>query len=133
MSIPFVPFLNNHGKISTMLEGVLRLLPFSILFVSLLSVFTLINTNIRSPHFSITLKNFPSLPWLVWLSGLSTGLHTKRVPVRFPYRAHSLSVRAPAWIAGQVPSWGRARGNQLASLSHIDVSLPLFLSPFLSH
>ena len=29
----------------------------------------------------------------------------------------------------QVPSWGHARGNRLMCLSHIDVSLPLFLPP----
>ena len=51
------------------------------------------------------------LPWLVWLS-LSAGLRTKRSPVRFPVRAH-------AWAAGQVPSWGHARGNW----QPIDVSL----------
>ena len=32
--------------------------------------------------------------------------------------------------SGQVPSWGRTRGNWLLLLSHIDVSLPLFLPPF---
>ena len=51
------------------------------------------------------------LPWLVWLS-LSAGLRTKRSPVRFPVRAH-------AWAAGQVPSWGHAGGNW----QPIDVSL----------
>ena len=35
-------------------------------------------------------------PWLVWLSGLSAGLQTKGSLVRF-------SVRACAWVAGQVP------------------------------
>ena len=55
--------------------------------------------------------------WLVWLSGLSAGLRTKGSPVGFPVRAH-------AWVAGQVPSRGRVRGN------HTDVSLPLFLLPF---
>ena len=43
--------------------------------------------------------------------------------VRFPVRAH-------AWVAGQVPSWGRVRGSQSLYLLHIDVSLPLFLPPF---
>ena len=38
-------------------------------------------------------------PWLVWLSGLSTSLQTEMLPVQFP-------VRARAWVAGQVPSWG---------------------------
>ena len=58
-------------------------------------------------------------PWLVWISGLSAGLWTKRLLVQFPVRAH-------AWGAGQVPSWGHARGNQWMYLSHIDVSLPPF-------
>ena len=44
------------------------------------------------------------LPWLVWLSGLSAGLQTKRSLVRFPVRAH-------AWVVGQVSSWWHARGN----------------------
>ena len=55
------------------------------------------------------------LPWLVWLSGLSAGLWTKRSPVQFPVRAH-------AWVADQVPRWGHARGNWSMSLLHIDVS-----------
>ena len=38
-------------------------------------------------------------PWLVWPSGPSVSLQTKRQPVGFP-------VRAPAWVAGQVPSTG---------------------------
>ena len=37
------------------------------------------------------------LPWLVWLSGLSTGLRTG--PVQVPVRAH-------VWVADQVPSGG---------------------------
>ena len=61
--------------------------------------------------------------WLVWLSGLSTSLQTEGSPVLFPIGAH-------AWVAGQVPSWGCVRGNQLMFLSHTDVSLPLFLPPF---
>ena len=28
-------------------------------------------------------------PWLVWLSGLGTGLQTKGLLVRFPVRAHA--------------------------------------------
>ena len=54
-------------------------------------------------------------PWLVWLSGLSAGL--------CPDRAH-------AWVTGQVPSWGRVRGNRLMFFLHIGVSLLLsFPSP----
>ena len=72
----------------------------------------------------ISLENLG--PRLVWLSGLSASLPTKRLPVRFPVRAH-------AWVEGQVPSWGRAGGNQSMYLSHIDASqalsffLPLYL------
>ena len=68
----------------------------------------------------IWLSNRKKHPWLVWLSGLSIGLWTKRSQVQFPVRAH-------AWVAGQVPSWGHARGSQLMFLSHIDVSLTLSL------
>ena len=49
---------------------------------------------------------------------MSTGLRTKGSPVQFPVRAH-------AWVAGQVPSWGRARGNLWMYLLHIGVCLPL--------
>ena len=38
---------------------------------------------------------------------------------QFPVRAHAV----------QVPSWGCARDNQSMYLSHMDVSLPLFLPP----
>ena len=62
-------------------------------------------------------------PWLVWLSGLSASLQTEGLLVGFPVRAH-------AWVAGQVPSWGCERGNCLMHLSHTDVSLPLFLPSF---
>ena len=62
------------------------------------------------------------MPSLVWLGGLSAGLQTEKLPVQFPVRAH-------AWVVGQVPRWGCARGNQLMFLSHIDFSLPLFLPP----
>ena len=53
----------------------------------------------------------------MWLSGLSAGLSTERSPVRFPVGAHD-------WVVGRVPSWGCAKG---VFLSHVDVSLPLFL------
>ena len=43
-------------------------------------------------------------PRLVWLSGLSTGLQTKRSQVWFPVRAH-------AWVASQVPNKGHMSGN----------------------
>ena len=41
---------------------------------------------------------------LVWLSGLHASLHTKMLLVQFLVKAH-------AWVAGQLPSWGRARGD----------------------
>ena len=56
----------------------------------------------------------------MWLSGLTASLWTKRLQVQFPVRAH-------AWVAGQVPSWGCARGNGLMFLSH-SFSLPYPLS-----
>ena len=45
----------------------------------------------------IHIKNME--PWLMWLSGLSTGLRTQGSWVQFP-------VRARAWVVGQVPKWG---------------------------
>ena len=41
---------------------------------------------------------------LVQLSRLSAALRTGRCLVGFPSRAH-------AWVSGQVPTWGCARGN----------------------
>ena len=61
--------------------------------------------------------------WLMWLSELSAGLQTKGLRVRFPVRVH-------AWVVGQVPTWGRARGSRSMYLSHISVSLPPFLPSF---
>ena len=46
-------------------------------------------------------------------------LWNKGSPIQFPVRAH-------AWVAGQLPSGVRARGN------HTLMFLPLFLLPFLS-
>ena len=59
----------------------------------------------------------------MWLSGLCVILQTKKLPICFQVRAHS-------WVVGQVPSWGRTRGNSSVFLSHINFSLPLFLPPF---
>ena len=56
-------------------------------------------------------------PWLVWLSGLSTGLGTKGLRVQFPVRAY-------VWVAGQLPSRVHMRGNHtFIFLSH-SFSLP---------
>ena len=57
------------------------------------------------------------MPWLVWLSGLSTGLRTERSPVPFPVRTH-------AWVAGQVPNGGRLRGNHTWMFLSLSYSLP---------
>ena len=53
----------------------------------------------------------------MWLSGLSAGLWTKGQPVQFPVRAH-------AWVAGQVPSRGQARGNHTWMFLSLSFSLP---------
>ena len=58
-------------------------------------------------------------PWLVWFSGLSADLWTKGSPVRFPVRAH-------AWVVGQIPRWGRIKGNH--ALMFFFLFLPLFPS-----
>ena len=69
----------------------------------------------------------PHVPWLVWFRGLSAGLGTKRSLVHFPVRAH-------AWVAGQVPSWGRQRQPLDISLAQqcffppLSPSLPLSLN-----
>ena len=64
----------------------------------------------------ITMKNDFG-PWLVWLSGLSAGQQTKGSLVRVPVRAH-------AWVVGQVPSRGRARGNHTLMFLSLSFSLP---------
>ena len=56
-------------------------------------------------------------PWLVCLSGLSTGLQTEGLLVRYLVRAH-------AWVAGQVPSWGHAGGNHTLMFFSLSFSLP---------
>ena len=58
-------------------------------------------------------------PQLVWLNGLSVGLQTERLLVRFP-------VRACAWVVGQVPSRGCMTGNHpLMFLSSFSLPSPL--------
>ena len=59
-------------------------------------------------------------PWLVLLSGLSASLKTKGSRVQF-------LVRARAWVAGQVPSRGRARGNHTLMFLSLSPFLPLCL------
>ena len=57
-------------------------------------------------------------PWLVRVSGQSASLQTERLPVPFLVRAH-------AWVAGQVLSWGVQGAT--------DLLIPLSLSFFLPH
>ena len=62
-----------------------------------------------------------TVAWLVWLSELISGLWTKGPPVQFPVTAH-------AWVVGQAPSRGHARGNytlMLLSLPSFSLSLKL--------
>ena len=70
----------------------------------------------------ISVLRAQKIPWLVWLSGLSITLQSKRSLVWFLVKAHG-------WVAGLVPSWGCARGNQSVFLMCINVSLPLFSLP----
>ena len=56
----------------------------------------------------------------MWLRWLGTRLQTRRSLVQFPVRAH-------AWVAGQVPSGGRMRGNHTVMFLSLSFSLP---SPF---
>ena len=55
--------------------------------------------------------------WLVWFSGSSAGLQSKGLLIRFLVRAH-------AWVAGQVPNWGHARGNHTLMLLSLSLSYP---------
>ena len=65
-------------------------------------------------------KELIEKPWLVWLSGLSTGLQTKGSLVQFPVRAH-------AWVVGQIPSEGYERGNYTLVFLSLSPFLPLSL------
>ena len=56
------------------------------------------------------------MPWLVWLSGLNTSLRIKGSPVRFSVRAH-------AWVVGQVPSKGHVGGNHALMFLSLTFSL----------
>ena len=75
-----------------------------------------------SPHCCLYLcVKAHTLPWLVWLSGLSAGLQTKGSPGRFPVRAH-------AWVTGQVPSRRRMRGSHTMMFLSLSFSLSSPLS-----
>nr|KAF6416210.1 hypothetical protein HJG59_009490 [Molossus molossus] len=54
-----------------------------------------------------------------WISGLSNGPCTIRLPVLFPIRAY-------VWAAGSIPNLGHAGGSPWMSLS-LSRSLPLYL------
>ena len=66
-------------------------------------------------------KTCGTFTWLVWLSGLSAGLQTKGLLVRFPVRAH-------AWVAGQVPGRGHMRGNHTLLFLFLSFSFLSLLS-----
>ena len=68
-------------------------------------------------------------PWLLWLSGLSTGLQTGGLWVRSPVRQGTCLGCGPGPQLRQTHSWGHVQSYQSMFLSHIDVSLPLFLPP----
>ena len=40
-----------------------------------------------------------SMPWLVWLTGLSASLGTEASPVQFPVSSHT-------WLVGEIPGGG---------------------------
>ena len=71
--------------------------------------------SLQSSAFFITIRKYS--PWLVWLSGLSTGLQTKGLLVQFPVRVH-------AWVLGQVPSWGHSKDNHTMMFLSLSFSLP---------
>ena len=73
-------------------------------------------------------KMYTLQPWLVWLSGLSTGLRTKGSLVWFPVRAH-------AWVVGQAPSRGRVRDSYTSMCGwflSLCISFPFPLSKTIS-
>ena len=72
----------------------------------------------------LELKRFNKIPTAA-LAGvaqcMSADLKTEGSPVRFPVRAH-------AWVAGQVPSRGRTRGNHTLMFLPFSFSFPSPLS-----
>ena len=83
---------------------------------------TLIEWNILLVSLA-TLQIIKAYPWLVWISGLGITPQAERLPGQFPVRAHT-------WAAGQVPSWGCARGSRSKFLLHINVFFPSLLPSF---
>lgn len=104
-----------------------RLWPYSILHGeegnTLLTMQNLNSIRRHSPskEWLISSKGF-LLPRLVWLGGMSAGIWTERLPVRFLITTH-------AWGAGQAPSWC-LRGNQSKHLSTSFLSLSFPSLPF---
>ena len=91
-----------HSEITSHLNKA----PIKIRSLSLLTEFGMWQAT-RIPAFLVSLAmiiaNFE--PWLVWLSGLSTSLWTKRWLVQFPTRAH-------AWVPNQSTCLGCQPGPQ---------------------
>ena len=118
---PCVKWSKGYGKFCN------KLRPFQLYFLFITYLHNVYQGNSQS--YAIWLfsrqcdQNIPSIKkkYVLWL-GLGVVLQTQRSPVWFPVRAH-------AWVVGQVPTWGQARGNWSMLLCHIYVSLPLFL-PF---
>ena len=73
--------------------------------------------NFSLSFFFFFFLRFYLLSWLVWLSGLSTGLQTKGWPVLFPVRAH-------AWVPGKGPRWGSTRSNHTLMFLSLSFSFP---------
>ena len=64
-----------------------------------------------------------------WVALASVAQWVERWPVNRKVSSSIPGVRAHAWVEGQVPGWGRMKGNRSIFLLHINVSLP---SPSLS-
>ena len=119
---PCVKWSKGYGKFCN------KLRPFQLYFLFIMYLHNVYQGNSQS--YAIWLfsrqcdQNIPSIKkkYVLWL-GLGVVLQTQRSPVWFPVRAH-------AWVVGQIPTWGQARGNWSMLLCHIYVSLPVSpLSP----
>ena len=98
-------------------EATCRCFSHTLMFLYL-SIF-LLSTLSKKINKGLFNKKQYKLPWLVWLSGLSTGLWTRGSPVRFPVRAH-------AWVAG------REAAHQCFSHTLMFLYLSFFLPSTLS-
>ena len=86
-------------------------------FLSFFSLNDYLKRGPRPKYFRGSVQDLGEGPWLVWLSGLRASMQTKGSLVRFPVRAH-------AWVAGQVPSRGRARVNHTLMFPPLAFTLP---------